>query len=254
MTRHYFLIVTAALLFTSIPASAQPRGGGGGRGSSPGQQGAPRFGPGQLGGYGGNFNGGYRGPSTGGIVLSLGLGLANNLLNGGSNYRPSYYGGGNLGGGYYGNGYSSGGYYGNGNYSNGYYGNGPIPTYTAPRVTALPETGYTFPNVVNNPASNPTIVPAPKAVIPFGTMTGLKITDLYEGTAKLAGLRKGDIILKVDGTRTQSFEELRATLSTGQDKVVVEYIDGTSGETDKRTVAVDDTKIGISVSETAIAK
>ena len=253
MTRHYFLIAAAAILLTSIPATAQPRGGGG-RSFAPGQLGAPRFGPGQLGGYGGNFNGGYRGPSTGGIVLSLGLGLANNLLNGGSNFRSSYYGNGNLGGDYYGNGYSSGGNYGNGNYSNGYYGNGPIPTYTAPRVVTLPETGYTFPNVVNNPASNPTILPVLKAVIPLGTATGLKITDLYEGTAKIAGLRKGDIILKVDGTGTQSFEELRATLSTGKDKVMVEYIDGTSGETDKRTVAVDDTKIGISVSETAISK
>jgi len=264
MFRKYLLAFGAALLLTAIPASAQPRGGGGGGGgrpggtqhASPGHMGASNAGPGQRGGYSGYSNGGYRGLSTGGIALSFGLGLANNLLGGGyggyggSNYyRPSYYGNGSSSGGYYGNGYSGGGYYGNQIVPT--YG---APAYPSPSVVTLPQTGYTYPNVVNSPALNPTITAPPAATIPLGAETGLKITDLYEGTAKVAGLRKGDIILKVDGTRTQSFEELRATLSTGKDRVVVEYIDGTSGETDRRTVLLDGTKIGVSVAETTVAK
>ena len=245
MIRKYFLLSGAALLLLAIPVSAQPRGGGGRPGGfqqfAPGNLGASRFGPGQL--------GGFRGAAVGGIALSFGIGLANNLIGGGyggSNFnRSNYYGNG---------GYSGGGYYGNGNSGGGYYGNGAQPNYVAPRIVTIPQTTYTYPGIVNNPELNPTITAQPAASIPLGVATGLKITDLYDGTAKVTGLRKGDIILRVDGTRTQSFEELRATLSTGKDSVLVEYIDGTSGETDKRSIPVDGTKIGISVAETPIAK
>ena len=125
-------------------------------------------------------------------------------------------------------------------------------------VTAPPAATYSYPNIVNNPDTNPTIFPQspPSAInpIPVGAETGLRITELAEGTAKIAGLRKGDIILKVDGIRTQNFEELRATLSTGKEKVTVEFLDGTSGETDKKSIGVQDTKIGVTVIEAVIPR
>ncbi len=241
--RKRIFAVAAAAMLSATPsfAAGHPAGGHSGGGHPAG--GHP--GGGHPGGGGAHYSGGgyHGGYSGGGVILGLGLGLS---LGGGGYGGGGYYGGSTYRPSYYGNGYSGG----------GYYGNGVQPNYT-PVYPSVPSTAYSYPNLVNNPATNPTIIPQnpqPNATIPFGVATGLKITDLYEGTAKSAGLRKGDIILKVDGTRTQSFEELRATLSTGKDKVVVEYIDGTSGETDKRTIPMDGTKIGVSVSETPIAK
>ena len=234
-----------ALSATSSFAAGPPGGGHSGGGHS----GGGHSGGGHPGGYSGghSYSGGhYGGYSGGGIALGLGIGLGL-----GSGFGGGYYGGG------YGGSIYRPSYYGNGGYSGGgYYGNAVQPNYS-PNYSIAPQTAYTYPNVVNDPSLNPSIIPQnpqANATIPLGVATGLKITDLYEGTAKVAGLRKGDIILKVDGTRTQSFEELRATLSTGKDSVVVEFIDGTSGETDKRTIPVDGTKIGVSVAETPIAK
>ena len=211
------------LVLSAIPAFAQHKGGGG---HSGGHVGGGHVGVVGHVGPASIYSGGYRGGYTGGVVLNLGLGLGSSY--GGTVYRPSYYG----------NAYPSGSYY------------GPVPNIVSPGVVTAPPTAYTYPNLVNNPALTTPTAPA----FPLGTETGLRITDLYEGTAKVAGLRKGDIIVKVNGTRTQSFEELRATLSTGKDKVEVEYIDGTSGTTEKKSVGVDGTKIGVSVAEAAIPK
>jgi hypothetical protein len=241
--RKRIFAAAAALALSATPSFAAGHPAGGGHAGG-GHTGGGHTGGGHYSGGNHYSGGGYRGGySGGGVALGLGLGLS---LGGGG-----YYGGGGYAGyGGYGGSIYRPSYYGNGYSGGGYYGNGVQPNYYSPGVVVAPPTVYTYPNVVNNP----TTVAPPEATIPLGVATGLKITDLYDGTAKTAGLRKGDIILKVDGTRTQSFEELRATLSTGKDKVLVEYIDGTSGETDKRTIPVDGTKIGVSVSETPIAK
>ena len=238
MIRKRILIVGAALLFSAVPAMAQHHGGGGhaGGGRPGGGSGGHTHSGGHTGGYYGGHTGGYYGGSSGGIRLSLGFG---NL---GYGYGGGGYGGGGYGGSYYRPSYSPG-------YIPSY--SGPVPYLISPGVPTAPQ--YTYPELINPSTTlRPSI--APGNTIPIGAETGLKITDLYEGTAKTAGLRKGDIILKVNGVRTQSFEELRATLSTGKDKVAIEYIDATSGETDKKTVDVQDTKIGISVAETVIPK
>ncbi len=225
------LAVGAAVLLSALPAMAQHKGGGGGHSS------AGHTGGGHVGGYSGghNHSSGYHGGYSSGLYLNLGFGGGYGGGYGGSYYRPSYSPG----------------------YSGGYY--GPVPYQSAPRVvTAPPAVTYSYPNIVNNPATNPTIYPQnpPPASnpIPVGAETGLRITELSEGTAKIAGLRKGDIILKVDGIRTQNFEELRATLSTGKEKVTVEYLDGTSGETDKKNISVQDTRIGVTVIEAVIPR
>ena len=80
------------------------------------------------------------------------------------------------------------------------------------------------------------------------------IESLSDGMAKAAGLREGDIILKIDGMRTQTIEELRAALAAATDRVSIEYLDAASGKTATKTVGVADSKLGVSVAETAVAK
>ena len=187
MTRAHFSIAGAALLLSALPALAQHHGGG----HAGGHPGGGHAGAVHSGGYSGSrpgtvpFGGysGYRGASTGGIYLNLGLGFGNSY-GGGNYYRPSYSPG-----------------------IPSYY--GPVPSLVAPGVSALQQ--YTYPELIN-----PATITRPNAAnnaIPLGVESGLRITDLYEGTAKTGGLRKGDILLKVNGVRTQSFEELRAALS-----------------------------------------
>lgn len=96
------------------------------------------------------------------------------------------------------------------------------------------------------PSTSPSLTP--------GVPTGLVIDSLYNGKAKAAGLQAGDIILKIDGMRTQTFEELRTALAAAKDQVQVEYIDAATGKTDTKTVGVSDSKIGVAVSETPITK
>ncbi len=232
MFRKRILAVGATLLLAALPASAQHKGGGG----HPG------------GGHPGGYSGGYHGGHS---SFSLGIGLGFGGLGG--------FGGGYGGYGGYGGGYG-GGYvrpsYSLSNYgSGGYY--GPAPYVVSPRIVRAPSAAYTYPELIN-PSMNPTLdtQPRPAAIIPIpaGVETGLRITELSDGTAKVAGLRKGDIILKVDGVRTQNFEELRATLLAGKDKVVIEFIDANSGETDQKTVGIQNTKLGVTVSETAVPK
>ena len=226
MFRKHVLAAGVALLVSSVPVLAAGGGHGGG-----GHGGGGHGGGGGGHGYGGGgYYGGHGGYYGGGVVLGLGFG--------GGGYYGGGYGGGRS---YYGSGYSGGSYYGNGS-GGGYY--LPAPSVVAPYSVPAPTTNTSY------PAPTPSVAPQ----IPLGASSGLKITELYEGTAKTAGLRKGDIILKVDGVRTQSFEELRASLSTGKEKVVVEYLDSTSGEADKRTVTVDGSKIGVSVSATVLGK
>ena len=231
MTRVYFSIAGAALLLSALPALAQHHGGG----HAGGHPGGGHAGGVHTGGYSGarpgtvQFGGysGYRGATTGGIYLNLGLGLSNSY-GGGNYYRPNYS-------------QSVPSYY------------GSVPSFVAPVVSSPQQN--TSPELIN-PATNPTIT-RPDAVnnaIPLGVESGLRITDLYEGTAKTGGLRKGDILLKVNGVRTQSFEELRAALSAAGEKAQVEFIDSTSGETEKKSIGVDGGKIGVSVSEVAIPK
>lgn len=101
--------------------------------------------------------------------------------------------------------------------------------------------------VIRPPTVSPTvIVPSPAAD------TGMVITQLAYGPALDAGLQQGDIIIRIDGARTQSFADLRALLvaSKGISRFLV-YRPST-GKIENRDVRVVGSLIGATVVETPI--
>jgi membrane-associated protease RseP (regulator of RpoE activity) len=148
------------------------------------------------------------------------------------------YGGRGYYGGYGGYGYGGYGYgmpyYGSG-YNSGYY--APGSTYYAPSVVSpAPTTSYYQPSADAAPAVNPNVP------------NGLQVTEVFDNTAaKKAGLRAGDIITAVGGTRVQSFEELQQALARSNGEVDVTFVDASKGKTDKARVKPQDGKIGVAV-------
>jgi membrane-associated protease RseP (regulator of RpoE activity) len=141
-------------------------------------------------------------------------------------YYPGYggygYGGYGYGMPYYGSGYNSG-YYAPGN------------TYYAPNVVSpAPTTSYYQPSSTVSPAAN-----APN---------GLQVTEVFDNTAaKRAGLRTGDVITAVGGTRVQTFEELQQALARSNGEVDVSFVDVSNGKSEKARVKPQDGKIGVAV-------
>lgn len=221
MIRRPFLLALATLLIATLPVLAQRGGRYGRAGSYP---------------YGNSF---YRGGSG----FSFGITLGSPVVGPGFTYGPY------------------GGYYGSSHYRPYYGGYGPsygsfysprlvIPqTFIVPPSYGIPQTSYVFPQAVVGP---PTVTTPPLAAPP--APAGLAITELKpQGTARAAGLRQGDVILALDGQRVQTYEELRAYLTTSAGKQVrVEFIDGSNQQIDRKTVAVVDSKLGIIVEEVAL--
>lgn len=254
MRAAYFLSIGASLMLSST-AFAQHRGGGGhaGGGAHAGGAhagGAHVGGVPHTGGYhpgttyhsGGAYRGGYYGNNygyRGGYYGGLGFGLG--------------YGYGGLGLGYGGYGYGLGGYgYGLGGYGyGGYrYGGG---YYSSPTVV-VPQT-YVVPSTTVVPAAPVTSLASPTETASPTGETALRITDLKsEGTARAAGLRRGDVILAVDGKRVQTFDDLRGVLSAAGKEVKVEFVDGSNGQIDQKTVKVEGTKIGVTVDEVPLTR
>lgn len=212
-----FLFATAVLLVAALPVLAQ-RGGNFYRGGNT-YRGGSSFGFGVT-----------LGSPVSGLGFTYGSGPYGNFYGGG--YRP-YYGGGYRP--YYGGGYGS------------FYNPGLVipQTYIVPRTYVVPQTYY---------------VPQATTVVPVqpapATETGLVITELKaQGTAKAAGLRQGDVILAVDGQRIQTYDALRAALTTtGKKSAVVEFIDGSNNQIDKKDVAVIDGKMGITIEEVPLKR
>jgi len=75
---------------------------------------------------------------------------------------------------------------------------------------------------------------------------GLQVTRVFEGGAKKADLRSGDVILGVGKTRTESFEALQAAL-VGAKEVELVFFNNESKKVEKLPVKVDDGKIGVEV-------
>ena len=84
------------------------------------------------------------------------------------------------------------------------------------------------------------------------TESGLRITELFDGAAKKASLREGDVILSIGKVRTQTFEELVNVLALVTSPVEVTYLAGGSGKTEKVVITPVDGKIGVSVVQVAI--
>lgn len=210
------LLVGALLALTALTSDAQSRRGGGGRGYSSYNSGRNYY-PNAY-----NYNSGYRGfPAYSNGFNSFTRGSGFNFGTALGAQSPYSYGTP-----YYGQSYS----YGTPSYGQTYY--------------------YSTPSVVVTPQS--TILPTTYTVAP-ATETGLRITILAEGTAKRAGLRAGDIILKVNEQRTQTFETLRDVLATsGKSQVDIEFVDASNNTVQRRSVGVENTKIGVTVEEVAV--
>ncbi len=228
------LFAAGLLLATADTASAQygRRGGvnvGGFNIGGSGYSGSNGF------GYGGN-----RGFGSPGINIGVGN-----------------YGGYNSG---YGNGYNRGYGYNNGvnGYNRGYSSN----YYSTPGVTYSQQ--YASPGVTySEPYATPYVIPASGTTVAGSTdvvptaaaepaPNALQVTSVDAGGASKAGIQAGDVILKVDGRRTMSFDDLRTALGTGKDRVSVEVFNPSSGKRSTKDVTVADTRIGVSVVPTAV--
>jgi hypothetical protein len=77
---------------------------------------------------------------------------------------------------------------------------------------------------------------------------GLLITDLDEnGPAANAGLDVDDTILKVNGVRVQSVEELRAVVEAAKGPVVVVYISDETGDMEEAQMTPQKGRLGITM-------
>jgi len=77
---------------------------------------------------------------------------------------------------------------------------------------------------------------------------GLRIDEVVPGgAAKKADLRKGDVIIGVGTTRTQSFEELQKALSAGSGNLEVVFLNSENRKMEKARVTPVDGKIGVAV-------
>ena len=240
------VLVGAMFALTALAADAQGRRGGGngngGRGYSSYNsgrnydsngynsryRGVPVYSSGFNNGFNNGYNNGYNNFNRGsGLNFGIALGTRSPYSYGTPYYGQSY----SYGRPYYGQSYM----YGTPSYGQTYYYS--TPSVVVPETTILPTT-YTVPTTV-----------APSID------TGLRITTLNEGTAKRAGLRAGDIILKVNDRRTQNFETLRDVLATsGKTQVEIEFVDASNNTVQRRNVGVENTKIGVSVEEVAVER
>ena len=83
--------------------------------------------------------------------------------------------------------------------------------------------------------------------------TGMKITSLTPcGPAAQAGLRVGDIIVRVGSSRTQNFNALRCVLGSIDSEVRVVFISGKSGKEERLFVQASKGMIGATVEQADI--
>jgi len=129
-------------------------------------------------------------------------------------------------------------YYGSNNFSIWY---SPYSSWNAPYST---RGGYYGPTYVV-PAT-PTVTTVVPENAEFTPQYGLQVTRVFEGGAKKADLRSGDVILGVGKTRVESFEALQAAL-VGAKEVEIVFLNNESKKVEKLPVKVDDGKIGVEV-------
>lgn len=98
------------------------------------------------------------------------------------------------------------------------------------------------------PSIQPYPLVEPVEVLPVpATETGLRIAELFDGAAKDAALREGDIIIGVGRVRVRTFDELVLSLANVTGSVEITYIAGGNGKTEKALVTPVDGKIGVGV-------
>jgi len=169
--------------------------------------------------------GGRGGPGPGGPGIGIQFGNQNRGFNNGFN-NPGWNQRGN-----------PGIYYGSSNFSIWY-----MP-YSSWNVPMSGRGGYYGPTYVVPAPTVTTVVPANAEIMP---QHGLQVTRVFEGGAKKADLRTGDVILGVGKTRTESFEALQVAL-VGAKEVEIVFFNNESKTVEKLPVKVDDGKIGVEV-------
>jgi len=178
--------------------------------------------PGRGGGRGGPGpgGGGFGGPGIGGPGMGGQFGNNRGFNNGWNQWGTPgiYYGGTNFGLWY-----------------------SPYSSWNVPYST---RGGYGTTYVPATPSvTTTTVVPANAEAT---SQYGLQVTRVFEGGAKKADLRSGDVILGVGKTRTESFEALQAAL-VGAKEVELVFFNNESKKVEKLPVKVDDGKIGVEV-------
>jgi len=168
---------------------------------------------------------GIGGPGVGGPGIGIQFGTPNRGFNNGWN---------NPGWGGYGWG-TPGIFYGGNNFGLWYT---PYSNWNVPYST---RGGYVVPATPS--VTTTTVVPANAEAT---SQYGLQVTRVFEGGAKKADLRTGDVILGVGKTRTESFEALQAAL-VGAKEVELVFFNNESKKVEKLPVKVDDGKIGVEV-------
>ena len=121
----------------------------------------------------------------------------------------------------------------------------PEPTFPPPTPPNAVKPDPTKPD-----ATRPDATPQPP---PEATTTALRITELTpRGPAARAGLQTGDVIVKVDGKRVTTPDELRQATAAAE-KVSVLFYNPDDQKVDTREVAVAGGKLGLSVEAIPVA-
>jgi len=179
-------------------------------------------------------------------------------------YDDGYYGWGYVGPWgttYYGNGpnysstspyyYSDGSYSSGPVYSNGMYNSAPFyTTSTGPWASAdWYKNSTTTSRGAADAAQGGIVQAGNKEVTPQpAPQGGLRIDDVVPGgAAKKADLRRGDVIIGVGTTRTQSFEELQKALAANSGNLEIVFLNPESRKMEKASVTPVDGKIGVMV-------
>lgn len=109
---------------------------------------------------------------------------------------------------------------------------------------AMPYGMWNVPMSSRNPAY---VVPATADT----TQYGLQITKIFDGAAKKANLKVGDVILGIGKSRVESFEALQTALVGAKDVDIV-FVNHENGQVEKLPVKVDNNKIGVEVEPVAL--
>lgn len=89
--------------------------------------------------------------------------------------------------------------------------------------------------------------PVGEDVSPASPLWGVKVTELYEGTAAKQGLVKGDIILSFNGIATPTYEDLRSAVQQSGNRAAVIFLNVENGQRESIILYPENSAIGVDV-------
>jgi S1-C subfamily serine protease len=87
----------------------------------------------------------------------------------------------------------------------------------------------------------------PELLQQMQTRTGMKIVDVFEGAAKKADLRPGDVILAIGNVRVHSFEDMQTALAQTRGEADIIFVNRDNGRLERLRLTPVAGKIGVSV-------